>query len=151
MSPASPISTLHRDNSNFYMNHEQEPHLSASKAAGYFHQTPHNWNCAQSIHKAAQGRTGLSDEQIELSYRPKGGGRAEGGLCGAIYAVRSIIGEGSQAAEDATEEFRQTTSGLTCAELKGRCGRSCQELVAVAEQILQRHIDTEQDQEPAEQ
>lgn len=128
------------------MSQDQKPRLG--KAAGYFHLMPHNWNCAQSIHKSAQAHTGLGDEEIELSYRPKGGGRAEGGMCGAIYAVRSIIGEGSEAAERATEEFRQITSALTCAELKGKCGRSCQELVAVAEQILDKHIHGSQEQEP---
>lgn len=134
------------------MSQEDQDHKPyTSRATGYFHLKPYNWNCAQSIHKAVQAHTGLSDEQIELSYRSKGGGRAEGGLCGAIYAVRNIIGEGSQAAERATEEFRQITSGTTCSELKGRCGRSCLELVAVAEQILDKHIPLSEEQGVSDQ
>lgn len=97
---------------------------------------PYNWNCAQSIHKVAQQYTGVSDEEIELYYRSKGGGRAEGGLCGAIYAVRDLLGGDTQEADRAIERFASRAGGLTCAQLKGKCGRSCQELVALAEEIL---------------
>lgn len=110
--------------------------LVGPRAADYFHLMPYNWNCAQSIHKAAQSRTGLTDEEIELRYRSKGGGRAEGGLCGAIYAVRSIVGEGTDAAERLTERFRELTGGLTCSELKGKHGRPCSYLVEVAQGLL---------------
>lgn len=97
---------------------------------------PYNWNCAQSIHKAVQEYTGISDQEIELRYRSKGGGRAEGGLCGAIYAVRDLLGEDTAEASRAVERFAFRAGGLTCAQLKGKCGRSCQELVALAEEIL---------------
>lgn len=105
-------------------------------AADYFHLMPYNWNCAQSIHKAVQAHTGISDQEIELRYRSKGGGRAEGGLCGAIYAVRDLLGGDTTEADRATERFATEVGGLTCAELRGKCGRSCSELVDLAEQIL---------------
>lgn len=44
------------------------------KAKDYFHLAPQNWNCAQAIQKSVQPITGLNDEDIELQYRPMGGG-----------------------------------------------------------------------------
>lgn len=107
------------------------------RAEEYFHLAPYNWNCAQSIHKAYQATTGLTDELIELQYRGKGGGRAEGGVCGAIYAVQTLVDLGSQEAERLTDVFAQRAGGLTCRDLKGQCGRSCKELVALAQEVLE--------------
>lgn len=104
------------------------------RASAYFHNESNNWNCAQAIHKAQQGLTGLTDEQIELTYRSKGGGRAEGGLCGAIYAATKLVPE--QDREMLIQRFRQRTGGQTCAELKGRLKIPCPQLVDVAEEIL---------------
>lgn len=105
------------------------------RAAEFFHLAPANWNCAQSIHKALQPLTGFSDQEIEALYRTYGGGRAPGGLCGAIYAVRTLL-KSEEQAERATQTFSAEAGGLTCAQLRGRCGRSCQELVSLAEDIL---------------
>lgn len=106
-----------------------------TSAAAYFHNKTHNWNCAQSILKAYQYVSGLEDEELELSYRSKGGGRAEGGLCGAIYAA-SLLVEKEGTRTELLARFESRTGGLTCAQLKGKCGRSCQELVAVADEEL---------------
>lgn len=121
------------------MDQDNKPILSG--ASDYFHLMPYNWNCAQSIQKSAQSLTGLTDEHIELRYRSKGGGRAEGGLCGAIYAVRDVVGQDTGTADALTEVFAQRVGGTTCAALKGKCGRSCAELVEVAEEILKEHIE----------
>lgn len=106
------------------------------KAKEYFHLAPHNWNCAQAIHKSVQPWTGLSDEEIELAYRPMGGGRAPEGMCGAIYAVRTILGEDTEEAKRLTDAFVERTGGLTCRELKGKNGRPCSWLVEQAEELL---------------
>lgn len=111
------------------------------KAKDYFHLAPYNWNCAQAIHKSMQTYTGLSDEAIELSYRAMGGGRAPRGLCGAIYAVRSIVGEDTPLAEELTLEFAHRVGGLTCQEIKGKEGHPCSWLVEQAENlILEREL-----------
>ncbi|MFC2149719.1 C-GCAxxG-C-C family (seleno)protein, partial [Candidatus Auribacterota bacterium] len=47
-------------------------------------------NCAQAILKAFQPATGMTDEVI-ASFKSAGGGRAEGGVCGAIYAARQVV------------------------------------------------------------
>lgn len=55
-------------------------------AISFFHSAPNNYNCAQAIIKRFQDNsiTYISDEKIEQDFRSKGGGRAEGGICGAI-------------------------------------------------------------------
>lgn len=112
-------------------------------AQDYFHLAPHNWNCAQAIQKSFQDLTMLSDEEIELQFRPLGGGRAPSGMCGAIYSVRKLVGEDSVLAEELTQTFIERTGGLTCRELKGREGRPCAWLVNEAEQIL-RELDKQE-------
>lgn len=109
------------------------------QAEDYFHLAPYNWNCAQAVHKAWQQHTGLDDKQIELLYRPMGGGRAPSGICGAIYAVQTIVGEGSPEAEALTRAFTERMGGLTCQELKGKHGRPCSTLVAEASKLLETH------------
>lgn len=52
-------------------------------AVDYFHKEPEKLNCAQSILKAWQEDFEISDETIE-EFRQWGGGRAEGGVCGAL-------------------------------------------------------------------
>lgn len=106
------------------------------KAKDYFHLAPQNWNCAQAIQKSVQPITGLNDEDIELQYRPMGGGRAPAGMCGAIYSVRRLVGEDSSLADELTARFVERTEGLTCHELKGKYGRPCSWLVEQAEEIL---------------
>ena len=61
-----------------------------SRSETFFHNKPNNWNCAQAVQKGFQDLTGMTDEAIEEEYRPKGGGRAEGGLCGALYSANRI-------------------------------------------------------------
>lgn len=104
------------------------------EASLYFHNKANNWNCAQSVLKAHQDRVELSDEELELSYRSKGGGRAEGGLCGAVYAASLLLKEKDR--PKLLSHFEERTGGLTCARLKGKCGRSCQELVQVADDVV---------------
>lgn len=116
----------------------------AKRAKDYFHLMPNNWNCAQAIHKAEQDHTGFTDEYIEEHYRSKGGGRAEGGLCGAIYAVRSIVGDNTDSAHKATEQFGIRAGGLTCAQLRDKCGRSCAELVDLAQDVLNEIKDKQE-------
>lgn len=110
------------------------------RAQEYFHLMPQNWNCAQSILKAHQSLGNLTDQEIELQYRPKGGGRAEGGLCGAIYAVRDVLRQSGRDADGAVEAFGAELGGTTCAELRGRCGRTCGQIVDTADRLLRQYL-----------
>ena len=93
------------------------------KTAEVFHQPPHSWNCAQSV-AAISGRP----EVIE-QLRACGGGRAEGGLCGALYAALLLTPESKHDAIRA--EFAQRAGALTCKEIKSGNKTPCDECVAL--------------------
>lgn len=111
-------------------------------ASAYFHDEEHNWNCAQSVLKAHQEHCAITDEELELHYRSKGGGRAEGGLCGAIYAATHLAPEAMR--PSLLESFEARAGALTCARLKGKCGRSCRELVDIADEELRLALQTDE-------
>lgn len=118
------------------MTMEQEEKISAR---ALFHNKSHNWNCAQAIVKNHQEWAHMSDEEIELSYRPKGGGRAEGGLCGALYAAKELLGAASPEAAALEEDFRVQLGAKTCAELKGGLKVPCTATVELADQLLSKY------------
>lgn len=110
------------------------------RAVDYFHAAPNNWNCAQAIVKSHQLASQMSDEEIELVYRPKGGGRAEGGLCGAVYSAKEILGADSPEAVALEEEFRQQLGAITCRQLKAEMRIPCTETVTLADELLEKYI-----------
>lgn len=109
-------------------------------ATDFFHALPHKWNCAQAIFKAYQFYTQLTDEQIEELYRSKGGGRAEKGLCGALYAATIILGENTQEAQQIVDEFNAKLGNYTCKALKVELKIPCNLTVAVADKLLEEHL-----------
>lgn len=89
------------------------------------------YNCAQTVWFAMKGN---SDEQTLQELKSCGGGRAEGGLCGALHAARLIAGD---AKKDEVEEFFKAKIGATtCAAIKGECKVSCENCVRTAIRAL---------------
>lgn len=115
------------------------------RAVDYFHAGPNNWNCAQSIVKSFQTEANMSDEDIELTYRSKGGGRAEGGLCGAVYSAKQVLGEDSPEAIALEEEFRQQWDVLTCRDLKAVKRVPCTDTVSLADKLLEKYLAIQQE------
>ncbi len=113
------------------------------KAVDFFHAGSNNWNCAQAIFKSFPSKVQLTDEEIELSYRSKGGGRAEGGLCGAVYAAVEILGKDTQKAEELKRRFKEQLGGLTCRELKAELKVPCPQCVDVADELAQEFLEAE--------
>ncbi|MDO4770896.1 redox-active protein [Porphyromonas sp.] len=109
-----------------------------AKSTDFFHNKSNNWNCAQSIQKGFQNITKMSDEEIELTYRPAGGGRAEGGLCGALYSAEKILEE--KGLPSIKEEFTKIAGGSTCRELKGEKKFPCNSAVDLAEELLAKRL-----------
>ncbi|SUB77297.1 Uncharacterised protein [Porphyromonas macacae] len=105
-----------------------------AKSIDFFHAKPENWNCAQAVQKGFQQITGLTDEEIELQYRPKGGGRAEEGLCGALYAAEQIAKE--KGLPSIKQEFIAKAGGCTCKCLKQELQFPCADSVNLAEELL---------------
>lgn len=114
--------------------------MRMKKSVEFFHAKPENWNCAQAVQKGFQHITGLSDEEIEAQFRTQGGGRAEGGLCGALYSAEKILAD--RGLPSAKEAFEATAGACTCRELKQELHFPCTECVNLAEKIITEKLQS---------
>ena len=92
-----------------------------------FARVPKTHNCAQSI-AAGCGREELVDELADC-----GGGRAPGGLCGALYAALRMLPEEKRA--EAKAEFIRRIGSSDCRTIKTQCRIPCAHCVAVAAEL----------------
>lgn len=104
-------------------------------ALNHFHAEPHKWNCAQSIIKSRQNITGISDEEIEEKFRPKGGGKAEDGICGAVYAACTMMDD--EAGKRLKESVMNKFGAITCQGLKGEGRAACKDVVQYVDEWLE--------------
>ena len=94
-------------------------------------------NCAQSVAHAWDVRNANAPETVS-SFAVCGGGRAPGGLCGALHAACALAG--CEAAETIRREFAARASGLlTCREIRASQAMSCNDCVGLAAQLLEKH------------
>ena len=107
--------------------------MVAEKAAGYFTGSP-RYNCAQSVLKAFQEVCHVSEEQV-ADFRRMGGGRAEGGLCGALYAARALCSEPEALAELETR-FEREAGSIRCREIRKLNRLKCEDCVRLAAAAL---------------
>lgn len=94
-----------------------------TKAEEIFSRVPRTHNCAQAV-AAGADRDDLVDE-----LRAYGGGRAPGGLCGALYAALLILPEDKR--EEARAEFIRLAGSDQCRVIKSECGTSCLRCVEI--------------------
>ena len=118
--------------------------MKSKKAAKLFH-GKEGFNCAQAVLKAYQAESGMSDPVI-LSATVAGGGRAIGGVCGALYAAQIILGEGESSTQ-ITEQFREKAGSIKCKDIKdGAC--TCREYVEIAAELTMPYMDKIQGDNP---
>jgi len=110
--------------------------MSRKNSELYFHAQPENLNCAQSVLKGFQKEFSISDLEIE-EYRAWGGGRAEGGVCGALYSAERLLRQNGK--ESVTEKFRKLAGGILCSELKEN-QFTCAEYVRMADELVQKNL-----------
>lgn len=97
------------------------------------------YNCAQAILKAFQKHNKLTDDEISR-YSLSGGGKAEGGLCGALYAAKLQLANAEE--KTALEiSFMDKAKYLTCKEIKTNKTLSCVQCVETAAEILKEKIN----------
>jgi len=65
--------------------------MKIKKADELFH-GEERYNCAQAVIKAFEGEFKVTKGQILLAAK-KGGGRADEGLCGALYAAHLLVSD----------------------------------------------------------
>lgn len=106
------------------------------KSDAFFHAQPENLNCAQAILKGFQLEFNISDSEIE-EYRAWGGGRAEGGMCGALFAAERLLRQIGK--ESVVEEFNQKAGGVLCSNIKEK-HFTCAEYVRMADELVEKNL-----------
>ena len=93
-------------------------------------------NCAQAVMAAFHDDFGLEEELIE-KMAACGGGRAEGGMCGAYYAARLMLEKDHKDKLDEFEKhFAETAKSTKCTEIKSSKTLSCVGCVEKAAEYL---------------
>ena len=96
--------------------------------------TKEQMSCGQSVLKGFQNCHNISDEEI-TNAKAFGGGRAEGGLCGALYCAKLLCENDEQKAK-LTKGFVAKTKFEQCKEIKKNKTASCAECVEYAADTL---------------
>lgn len=91
-------------------------------------------NCAQSVLRAFQPHRNIPEEDI-LKAKLHGGGRAEAGLCGALFAALQLAGE-PEARQRLRNAFVAAAGADTCREIKRTARTPCVECVRIAASLL---------------
>jgi len=95
-------------------------------------------NCAQSV-AFSWGSKNLGGRGVEEVFSGYGGGRAPGGLCGAVFAACELAGP--VAAEAIKQAFAEKNGGLlTCREIRAAGKLSCNECVGLAAELLEQQV-----------
>lgn len=98
-----------------------------------------NYNCAQAVLKAFQEHNKLTDDEI-AQHMSSGGGRAEGGLCGALYAAKLHLDSPEDKA-GLEKSFVDKAKYITCKEIKRNRTLSCVQCVEAAAELLKERLD----------
>lgn len=105
---------------------------AAEVGKSYYHGAKYDFNCCQATAAAFRGPRHPSMAELQRC----GGGRAPGGVCGAVHAGRLIRPD----LEDALKaEFAEKAGAFTCAEIKAEGKLSCKDCVALGCEILERN------------
>lgn len=111
--------------------------MKTKQASRYFH-GKEGYNCAQSVLKTFQQERNISDMTI-YQASALGGGRAEGGVCGAIYSALMVSGD-EKMAEKLLADFHQKTGSIYCTDIReSRDG--CRELVKLAVSLTAEQLE----------
>ncbi|MBR4946290.1 MAG: C_GCAxxG_C_C family protein [Kiritimatiellae bacterium] len=105
-----------------------------TQAHALFTAVPKLHNCAQAVVEGGGG----SPEQI-AAMAACGGGRAPGGLCGALYGALVLCPD---QADEIKAAFAREVGALTCREIKTTAQTPCPICVEVAAKIVEHLIST---------
>jgi hypothetical protein len=98
-----------------------------------FRKDPERLNCAQAVLYAWREVSG--DTALALTeLKPFGGGRAPGGLCGALHTACLVAPDRAEALKTA---FAARLGSLYCKELRAAKVHPCETCVAQAAELLE--------------
>ncbi len=106
------------------------------KSEEYFHVMPEKLNCAQAILKGFQKEFNITDQEIE-EYRAWGGGRAQEGICGALFSAERLLKQAGKS--DITEEFNSTIGEVHCLPIKA-LKYHCIDCVSLADELIEKRM-----------
>ena len=104
------------------------------KATDTFRNPVYGHNCAQAV--ANKYKDLYKESDIVSSYAPYVGGRAPGGLCGALYAAKEAVPE---YAVEIEKEFIVICGASTCKKIKMETGTSCQVCVDTGDMLVEKY------------
>lgn len=93
------------------------------------------YNCAQAVSKMFQAQLDVDDDQI-AELGACGGGNAEDGICGALYAIKQLAGN-ERNRQNVIQRFEQEVGSLYCDEILVLGRLSCAGCIYTACRILQ--------------
>lgn len=92
------------------------------------------YNCAQAILKGFQEKYQVPQEIID-AFKSYGGGRAEGGLCGALFAAKHLL-KNKNVSQEIEKRFQEITGGTHCKVIRKLNRVPCAGCVKAAEELL---------------
>lgn len=107
--------------------------MRALDAVNFFH-GKEKYNCAQAILKAFQDFFDIEDELIQKAYL-LGSGRAEEGMCGALYAAKILISD-CRDFEKVKRLFEDVAGSSKCLEIKAKKKLPCAGCVLLAAEFV---------------
>lgn len=94
-------------------------------------------NCAQSVYTGFSQLLDVSPAAIEAA-RTLGGGRAEEGRCGALYAALDLSRQ-EETRDVLISRFEEQAGSQQCREIKAKKLMRCDQCVELAATLLERH------------
>ena len=81
----------------------------------------------------------ISENQIS-TFADYGGGKAEDGICGALYAVKQLAGN-AELIQKIVQQFKEEVGTVYCDEILELGRLSCTGCICTAAEIFQRILD----------
>ncbi len=103
--------------------------MNTKLAEELFHGTE-GYNCAQAVYKAFQKTYNVSDLVI-LEAKKKGGGRAEDGICGALYAALKLTDD-KLLHQKLITSFKTEGGSIRCKDIRSANKINCKQCVKLA-------------------
>ena len=100
----------------------------SDKAVSLYSKIPKEYNCAQAVAKA------FERDDLVARLKSCGGGRAEGGLCGALHATLLMFPENRR--EEVEKQFRDRAGDILCKTIRQEGKTPCAECVRIAADIV---------------
>ena len=108
--------------------------MVVKKAAQHF-RGPEKYGCAQAILKAFEEYCDAINDETIAAFKNFGGGRAEGGLCGALFAAEQLVGD-AESIQLLRQRFLDAVGSVVCWEIRKLKRCSCEQCVELAAEIL---------------